>query len=164
LRPHGSSARPAARPRSSSLAVAALFLLIAAAAPRAAEEAAIRKEFRDAAAAGDFRRFDAAIERAEALIETLPTGPRRNNFRKAISIAKDIARVWHFEVIDANGMYYDDERLPFYYEHLVAEYSDYKRFIQDYYVVDRSGLPQFATHETRAFLLNLLENNRSKTP
>jgi hypothetical protein len=98
------------------------------------------------------------------LIETLPTGARRNSFRRAIRIAKDIARVWHFEVIDPNGMYYDDERLPFYYEHLVAEYPDYPRFIQDYYVVDRTGLPQFATRETRQFLLKLLENTGGKSP
>ncbi len=156
-------ARSAGRSRSSSLAVVAL-LLIAAAAPRAAKEAAIRKEFRDAAAANDFVRFDAAIDRAEAFIDTLPTGARRNNFRRAILIAKDIARVWHFEIIDSTGMYYDDERLPFYYEHLVAEYPGYARFIQDYYVVDRTGLPQFASRETRAFLLNLLENNGRKSP
>jgi len=153
----------AGRSRSSSLAVAAL-LLIAAAAPRAAEEAAVRKEFREAAAAGDFMRFDAALDRAEAFIETLPTGARRNNFRRAILISKDIARVWHFEVSDPNGLYYDDERLPFYYEHLVGEYPDYPRFIQDYYVVDRTGLPQYASRETRKFLLNLLENNGRKTP
>lgn len=149
--------------RSSSLAVAAL-LLIAATRPPAGEEAAIRKEFHDAAAASDFRRFDAALDRAEAFIETLPTGARRNHFRHAILIAKDVARVWHFEVFDPNGMYYDDERLPFYYEHLVEKYPDYKRFIQDYYVVDRTGLPQYATRETRRFLLKLLENTGGKSP
>jgi hypothetical protein len=109
-------------------------------------------------------RFDASLDRAEAFIETLPMGARRNNFRRAILIARDIARVWHFEVSDPNGLYYDDERLPFYYEHLVTEYPGYPKFIQDYYVVDRTGLPHFASRETRTFLLNLLENNGHKSP
>ena len=132
--------------------------------PGERSESAIRKEMREAEAANDLPRFDAAVERARTFIDTLPTGARRNTFRRAILIATDISRVWHFEVTDPNGMYYDDERLPFFYERLAAEYPRYPRFIEDYRVIDRSGLPQYATRETRQFLLNLLENNGRKSP
>jgi len=132
--------------------------------PGEGSESAIRKELREAEAANNLPRFDAAIERARSFIDTLPTGARRNAFRRAIHIATDISSVWHFEVSDPNGLYYDDERLPFFYERLAAEYPAYPHFIEDYRVIDRSGLPHYASRETRKFLLNLLENNGRKSP
>jgi hypothetical protein len=137
---------------------------MAAVAPRSAEDVAIRKELREAAATNDLRRFDAAIERASDFIDTLPVGPRRNAFRRVILTAGDISRVWHFSESDPNGIYYDDERLPFYYDHLAADYPGYAKFIREHRVLDRTGLPQYPTRETRSFLLKRLENTGRKSP
>ena len=124
----------------------------------------IRKEMRHAAAANDLRRFDQAIEHAETFIDTMKVGERRNAFRRIILTATDISRVWHFSESDPNGIYYDDERLPFYYDHLAADYPGYAKFIREYRVVDRTGLPQYPTRETRSFLLKRLENTGRKSP
>jgi len=140
------------------LAAAAIVLFAAA------SDVSVRKELIDAAAANDLLRFDTAIEQAQTFIDTMRVGPRRNVFRRAILIATDMSRVWHFQVSDANGVYYDDERLPFYYDRLASEYPQYPKFIEEYRVVDTSGLPQYPTRETRAFLLLLLENNLRKWP
>ncbi len=143
--------------------IAAVALLLFAAA-RPPDDIAIRKELVDAAKGNDLRRFDHAIERAEEFIDTMKVGARRNAFRRTILTASDISRVWHFAEGDANGVYYDDERLPFYYEHLAADYPGYAKFIREYRVVDRSGLPQYPTRETRSFLLQRLENTGRKSP
>ncbi len=142
--------------------MAAVLLLVAASAR--ADELSIRKEMRDAAAANDLRRFDGAIENAETFIDTMKVGARRNAFRRVILTAADISRVWHFSESDANGIYYDDERLPFYYDHLAADYPGYAKFIREYRVLDRTGLPQYPTRETRSFLLRRLENTGRKSP
>jgi hypothetical protein len=143
---------------------AVAFLLVAATAARPAEEPAIRKELRDAAAANDIRRFDAAIERAGDYIDTMQVGERRNAFRRVILTASDLSRVWHFAESDPHGIYYDDERLPFYYEHLAADYRGYAKFIRPYRVLDSTGLPQYPTRETRSFLRRRLENTGRKSP
>ena len=139
---------------------AAAFVLLAA----TASDVALRKDLIDAARANDLHRFDAAIERAQTYIDTMRVGARRNALRRAILIGGDMSRVWHFEVSDANGLYYDDERLPFYYDRLASEYPEYRKFIEEYRIIDTSGLPQYPTRETRAFLLRLLENNIRKSP
>ena len=144
-------------------AAAVAFVLLAAGAARTSD-VAIRRELVDAATANDLRRFDAAIERAENFIDTIPVGARRNTFRRVILNAGDISRVWHFAETDAHGMYYDDERLPFYYEHVVAVNPGYAKFIAEYRVVDSTGLPQYPTRETRSFLLKQLENTGRKSP
>ncbi len=143
---------------------AVALVLVAATAARPADELAIRKELRNAAAAGDLRRFDAVIERAETFIDTIPVGARRNAFRRVILTAADISRIWHFSESDPNGIYYDDERLPFYYEHLAADYRGYATFIRDYRVIDSTGLPQYPIRETRSFLLKRLENTGGRSP
>ncbi len=147
--------------RRSSLVLVAAFILIAA---TATPEIAIRNELREAAVANDLERFDAALERARDHIETMPLGKRRNSFRQAILIGTDMSRLWHFAVTDPNGMYYDDERLPFYYEHLAADYQGYAKFIEEYRVIDRTGLPQYPSRETRDFLLRRLENTGRNSP
>jgi len=138
-----------------------LFLIAATA---RASDISIRKDLIVAGRMNDLHRFDAAIERATTFIDSMPVGARRNAFRRAILIATDMSRVWHFEVSDPNGVYYDDERLPFYYDRLASEYPAYPKFIEQYSVTDTTGLPHYATRETRAFLLRLLENNRRKSP
>ena len=140
------------------------FVLLAAAAARPSDDQTIRKELLEAEAANDLGRFDAAIDRAEAFIDTMRVGPRRNAFRRVILTAADISRVWHFAETDPHGLYYDDERLPFFYEHVVSEHPAYVKFIKDYRVIDSTGLPQYATHETRSFLLKQLENTGRKSP
>lgn len=141
-----------------SLLASAAIILVAA-----TSDVSIRDELIGAARNRDLPRFDAAIESAQNHIDTMKVGARRNTFRRAILIASDMSRVWHFEV-KSGQLYYDDERLPFYYDRLASEYPAYPKFIKDYRVIDTSGLPQYPTRETRAFLLRLLENNGSKSP
>ena len=138
------------------VAAAAIFLAAAA------SDVSIRTELIAAAQAGDLRRFDAAIERAQTHIDTMKTGERRNAFRRAILIASDMSRVWHFQS-KSGALYYDDERLPFYYDRLASEYPGYPKFIRQYRVIDTTGLPQYPTKETRDYLLRLLENNTRKS-
>ena len=139
-------------------------VVLAAAAARPSDDSTIRKELIDAAAANDLRRFDRAIDRAETFIDTMRVGPRRNAFRRVILTAADISRVWHFELTDPHGLYYDDERLPFYYEHVVSEHPGYAKFIAEYRVLDSTGLPQYPTRETRFYLAKQLENTSRKSP
>ena len=141
-----------------TLLAAATIALVAA-----ASDVSIRKELIDAAKARDLQRFDVAIEAAQSHIDTMKVGARRNAFRRSILIASDISRVWRFEA-KSGALYYDDERLPFYYDRLAAEYPSYPKFIRQYRVIDTSGLPQYPTRETRLFLLRLLENNSRKSP
>ncbi len=146
----------------SRLVAVTAFVLLAATATTT--EVAIRKELRAAAAADDLPRFDAALDRAHTTIETMKLGKRRNAFRRAIFAAEDISRVWHFAMDDPNGLFFDDERLPFFYDHLVADYPNYPHFIEEYRVIDRTGLPQYPTRETRAFLMQRLENTAPTSP
>ena len=139
------------------VAAAAIFLVAAT------SDVSIRNELIAAAKLSDLHRFDEAIETAQSHIETMKVGARRNAFRRAILIAGDMSRVWHFEV-KSGALYYDDERLPFYYDRLASEYRAYPKFIREYRVIDSSGLPQYPTRETRLFLLRLLENNGARTP
>ena len=146
----------------SRLVAVTAFVLLAATATT--PEAAIRTEFRAAAKAGDLTRFDIALNRAHKLIETMKLGARRNEFRRAIFAAEDLSRVWHFARSDPNGMFYDEERLPFFYDHVVSHFPDYARFINDFRVVDKSGLPEYPTLETREFLLRKAENTAPASP
>jgi len=140
--------------------VLACVVMISAASPR---PTVFIDEMVKAAAADDLSRFDAAVERARTAIDSMPLGKARNNFRRAITIGDDVSRVWHFAITDAGGSYYDEERLPFYYDHLVADYRGYARFIAEYSVNDH-GLMFYATRETRAFLLKELETIRRRSP
>lgn len=136
----------------------AAFILVAA-----VSDVSVRKELIVAAKANDLGAFDEAIEHAQTYIDTMKVGARRNAFRRAILIATDMSRVWHFET-KTGALYYDDERLPFYYDRLASEYREYPKFIAEYRIIDSSGLPQYPTSETRSFLLRLLENNARKSP
>lgn len=146
----------------SRLVALTAFVLLAATVT--APDVAIRKELRAAAAVNDLPRFDAVLDRARTYIETMKLGRRRNAFRRAIFAAEDISRVWHFAKSDPHGMFYDDERLPFFYDHVVDHFPDYAKFIEDFRVVDKTGLPQYPTEETRAFLLRKLENTAPASP
>jgi hypothetical protein len=141
----------------SRLAAAAIVLVAAV------SDVSIRNALIDAAKAKDLQRFDTAIESAQSYIDTMRVGARRNAFRRTILIATDMSRVWHFEA-KSGALYYDDERLPFYYDRLASEYRAYPKFIAEYRVIDASGLPQYPTRETRLFLLRLLENQSGKSP
>jgi hypothetical protein len=148
------------------LAVACVVMISAAAArPIANGErpTAIIDELLKAAAAEDLPRFDAGVERARTAIESMPLGNARNSFRRAIMIVEDVSRVWHFAITDAGGSYYDEERLPFYYDHLVADYPKYARFIAEFAINDH-GLMFYPTRETRVFLLKELETIRGRSP
>ena len=131
--------------------------------PKPALTQAILDELLKAASAEDLPRFDAAVERARTAIESMPLGSARNRFRRAIMTGEDVSRVWHFAVTDAEGSYYNEERLPFYYDHLVADHPAYRRFIAQYAIIDH-GRMFYPTRETRTFLLKELENIRRRSP
>ena len=131
--------------------------------PKPALTQAILDELLKAATAEDLPRFDAAVERARTAIESMPLGSARNRFRRAIMTGEDVSRVWHFAVTDAEGSYYNEERLPFYYDHLVADHPAYRRFIAEYAIIDH-GRMFYPTRETRTFLLKELENIRRRSP
>jgi len=159
--------RPRRGVRSSStrrgrlVAVTALVLTAAVAVP---PDVALRRELHDSAAAGELPRFESALDHARAHIDKMKLGKRRNEFRRVIFAAEDLARVWKFAMNDRHGLFYDDERLPFYYDHLAGRYPDYPEFIAEYRVIDRTGLPQYPTGETRDFLLRKLENTAPASP
>ena len=131
--------------------------------PKPALTQAILDELLKTAAAENLPRFDAAVERARTAIESMPLGNARNRFRRAIMTGEDVSRVWHFAVTDAEGSYYNEERLPFYYDHLVADHPAYRRFITQYAIIDH-GRMFYPTRETRTFLLKELENIRRRSP
>ncbi|HKB79713.1 MAG TPA: hypothetical protein VKH35_08360 [Thermoanaerobaculia bacterium] len=143
------------------VAVTALVLIAATTAP---VDVALREELHQAASAADLPRFESALDRAHAAIDTMKLGKRRDEFRRVILAAEDIDRVWTFAMKARDGMFYDDERLPFFYDHLANRYPDYPKFIAEYRVIDRSGLPQYPTRETRDFLLRKLENTGHASP
>jgi len=135
-----------------------LALLLAA----AVTDMSLRHDLIAAAKADDLERFDSAIVTAQSYIDSMKVGARRNAFRRVITIAGDISRIWQFEV-RSGSLYYDDERLPFYYDRLAKEYPEYPKFIREFRVLDTSGLPQYPTRETREFLLRTLENHGRKS-
>jgi hypothetical protein len=117
------------------------------------DPAALRETLHDAAAANDQPRFDAALARAQAVVETLPLGDERNSLRRAILVYSDLQQVWSYAAADRFGAFYDDESLPGVHDKLAADYSGYDAFISQYRITDAAGRTLYATSETRAFLL-----------
>lgn len=140
--------------------VAGLFIVVAVAAKQSAPIQPYIDELRAAVKADDLPRFDEALEHARTAIEIMPVGKERNLFRRAIQIAADIGQIWHFAASDPEGSYYDDERLPEFYDHMKRDYPAYADFIAEHAVMDHDGRVLYPTRETRAFLLNQLENTR----
>jgi hypothetical protein len=149
-------------PACGSLAVATL--LFVASANGASTPASVRSALQEAAAAQDLPRFDAALDRARSFIETMPLGARRNALRRVILIAADLGRVWHFAAFDPPRLFYDDDSLVGFYDHLVADYRPYAQFIEQYRVVDDAGRVFYPTRETRGFLLKQLETATRSSP
>lgn len=106
----------------------------------------------EAAVAGDLAKFEAAVAKAEAAVESMPLGDARNRLRRAIIVANDLRRVWRHESI-----YWDEESLPDYYDRLAGEYSDFERFITTYRLVDKTGRVLYPKQETRVFLMSKLK-------
>lgn len=104
-----------------------------------------------AATAGDRVKFEAALAKAAAAVDSMPVGQARNRVRHAVIVATDLDRIWRFD-----GIYWDEDSLPDYYDRLANEYPDFERFIADYRIVDRAGRIFYPKQETRAFLLKHL--------
>ena len=103
------------------------------------------------AAAGNLDRFEATLDRARTTADTMAVGAARNRLRHAVIVATDLDRVWRFD-----GIYWDEESLPDYYDRLANEYPSFEQFIAQYRVIDRAGRVLYPKQETRAFLLKQL--------
>ena len=126
---------------------AVAFVLLAAAIH--AEDAA--RTLYDAAAAGDLAKFESTLEHARATADAMPVGAARNRLRHAVIVATDLDRIWRFD-----GIYWDEDALPDYYDRLASEYRGFEQFIAQYRLIDRSGRVLYPKQETRDFLLREL--------
>jgi hypothetical protein len=111
----------------------------------------------EAAAAGDLPKFEKHLHSAKEQVETMPLGEPRNRLRHAIIVAGDLERIWRHD-----GIYWDEESLPDYYDRLAGEYSDFERFITPFRVVDKTGRVFYPRQETRDFLLKKLRPSNPK--
>lgn len=111
---------------------------------------------RDAYAANDLPRFEAALTSANAFADSMPLGDARNAFRRAILVYEDVDAVWSFAATDPAGSFFNDDSLPGLRDRLRA-YDGFEAFIDQYRVSDRRGDVFYPTAETRAFLLRQLQ-------
>lgn len=126
---------------------AVAFLLLAAAIH--AEDAA--HALYHIAVAGDLAQFESTLDHARTAADAMPVGPARNRLRHAVIVATDLDRIWRFD-----GIYWDEDALPDYYDRLAGEYRGFEQFIAQYRVIDRSGRVLYPKQETRDFLLREL--------
>lgn len=138
---------------------AAVLSILLASSPHGDDPARLQKNLYEAAAAGNHAKFTSALERAKALVETLRLGPARDRLRRAVIVATDLDRVWNHE-----GLYWDEESLPDYYDRMAGEYPGFERYIAQYRVIDGSRRVFYPARETRAFLTERLRpaNYRKK--
>src|SRR5438552_3030125 len=90
---------------------------------------------REALAANDAARFEAAYKKARELGAN-------------VAAYDDIEKVWLFANSDPNGAFYDSEL----HDRLAAKYPAYARYIGQYKLVDARGQVWYPTSETREFL------------
>ena len=114
-----------------------------------------------AASANDLPKFESTLAQAQAAVEKMPVGDARNRLRHAVIVATDLDRVWRFD-----GIYWDEDSLPDYYDRLAGEYRNFESFIAEYRVIDRNGRVLYPKKETRDFLLDQLKprpNSRKRS-
>jgi len=87
----------------------------------------------------------------------MPLGQARNRLRRAVVVATDLQRVIHHD-----GMYWDEDSLPDFYDRLANEYAGFEAFITPYRVIGRRGRVFSPTRETRIFLLKRLRPNSAR--
>ena len=104
------------------------------------------------ASSNNLAKFEATLTQAKEAVESMPVGEARNRLRRAVITATDLDRVWRFD-----GIYWDEDSLPDYYDRLAGEYRDFEAFIAQYRVVDRSGRVLYPKQETRDFLVRKLK-------
>lgn len=127
----------------------AIFLLATSGAIDAA--ARLQKQLYETAAARDLLKFDAALDRARSLADEMPLGDARNKLRQSVLIATDLQRVLHFD-----GVYWDEDVLPDYYDRLAGTYPEFGSFIAQFRLIDRAGRILYPSQETRLFLVKRL--------
>lgn len=110
----------------------------------------------DANATSDARRFEGALAVAKFIVEVMPLGPRRNEFRRSILIYEDIGAVLSYAMRDRYGAYFNDDSLPGMHDRLTADYPGYDDYIAEFRVADAKGNVLYPTAETRRFLENLI--------
>ena len=112
----------------------------------------------DANATSDSRRFDGALAVAKFIVEVMPLGPQRNEFRRCILIYQDIGAVLSYAMRDRYGAYFNDDSLPGMHDRLNADYPGYDDYIAEFRVADAKGNVLYPTAETRRFLVEQLGN------
>lgn len=110
----------------------------------------------DANATSDGRRFDGALAVAKFIVEVMPLGPQRNEFRRSILIYEDIGTVLSYAMRDRYGAYFNDDSLPGMHDRLIADYPGYDDYITEFRVADAKGNVLYPTAETRTFLVEQL--------
>ncbi len=133
---------------------AAFAVLLIAAGDRVDDAARLQKLLYETAIARDIAKLDVALQRARKLADELPLGDTRNKIRQSVLIAGDLHRILEFD-----GIYWDEESLPDYYDHLARRYPDFATFIAQYRLVDRTGRVLYPAQETRQFLLQRLSKS-----
>lgn len=118
-------------------------------------------DLRDAVAANDYRSFDAALARANALADSLAMSQSRAAFMRNLSVYRDIGKVWSYAENDRYGAFFDDESLPGFREHLAGSYRGATDFLAKNQLVDARGLVLYPSAETRAFLARQTDAPRS---
>jgi hypothetical protein len=117
------------------------------------DPATLRKTLRDAIAANDQARFNAALARAKAVAETLPAGEERNSLTRAVSLYSDLQQLWNYASTDQYGAFFDEQSLPGVHDRLASRYPGYGAYIAQYTLTDDRGRVLYPTAETRTFLL-----------
>ena len=130
----------------------------------ATDARAAMADLRAAAGGRDLRELDAALGRANELIETLPLGAERNALRHVISTATDIQQLWQYAESDRFGAFFDDEALPGLHDHLATDYAGLAAYLDEQSVVDAHGRALYPTAEAKTFLLRQLGADGASEP
>ena len=117
------------------------------------DPSALRTILREAAAANDQPRFDAALARAKSVAESLPASDERKALLQAVSVYSDLQQLWTYADSDRYGAFYDDQSLPGVRARLANNYNGYASYIGQYSLTDDNGRVFYPTAETRAFIL-----------
>ena len=110
----------------------------------------------DANAASDARHFDGALAVAKFIVEVMPLGAQRNEFRRSILIYEDIGTLLSHAMRDRYGAYFNDDSLPGMHDRLIADYPGFDDYIAEFRVADAKGNVLYPTAETRKFLEDLI--------
>ncbi len=140
------------------LAVYPLRDLSAVATVETTDPIALRTILRDALAANDQERFNAALIRAKAVAES--SGALRHD----VAVYSDLQQVWSYATTDQYGAFYDEASMPGLHAHLAGAYPGYAAYIAQFALTDANGRVLYPTSETRQFLQRQLGSIHATPP